>query len=212
MSFEDQHDRVLRNVQEGKISPEEGSQLLASLESSVVLAGGGEYAQEDECTGEGTEGMGLKADADVKRLNRWKSWWMLPFVVGLLLTVSGASWMGQGWVNAGLSLLGFWLSWIPFGIGLFLMVVSWYSRSAPWLHVRIRQKPGEKPARIAISLPIPLVFLVYVLRFVKIWLPENARDMVSPALLRSVEDGLTADDPFYVFVDDDDTRVEVFIG
>ena len=54
--------------------------------------------------------------------------------------------------------LGFWFAcaWFPFLLGVGLLAFAWNSRTSPWIHIRIDQKTGKSPQRIAFSLPIPI--------------------------------------------------------
>ena len=47
----------------------------------------------------------------------WRGWWLIVFIPGLLLLTAAVNWMIQGYLAAGLR-WGFWLSFIPFTIGV----------------------------------------------------------------------------------------------
>ena len=95
--------------------------------------------------------------SDISRspLGGWRSLWLLLFLFGLLITLFAATWIYQGFIYAGLS-WGFWLSFIPFGLGVLLMWAGWEMRMARWLHVRIRQEPGKRPETISFGIPLPI--------------------------------------------------------
>lgn len=141
----------------------------------------------------------------------WRNWWQWPLWIGVSITVIAAGFMYLAYQGSG---FGFWFActWFPFLFGVMLMALAWASRTAPWVHVRVQQKPGEKPERIAISLPIPLRLTAWALRTFKNQIPGmdkfNASDMIMA--LRNV----TPDAPLYVKVDEgeDGEKVEVYIG
>jgi hypothetical protein len=140
----------------------------------------------------------------------WLGLWVVPFLLGLLLTLFSVNWMYQGWITAGLS-WGFWLSFIPFAIGVLLMWAGWEMRLARWLHLRIRQKPGERPQVIAFSLPLPIGLTRWAIQRFGHYTPfANGRD--SREVLDELDQAFTADGPTHIFVDDEDgEQVEIWI-
>jgi hypothetical protein len=89
-------------------------------------------------------------------------WWLLAFLPGLVLTLAAASWLYQG-AQAGLS-WGFWLSFIPFLLGVALMWLGWEIRLARWLHIRIRQRQGAGPGETYLNFPLPTGLVGWGLR------------------------------------------------
>jgi hypothetical protein len=145
------------------------------------------------------------------KVTKWKSWWWIPMWVGVGITLVAAFLMYLAWHESG---LGFWFActWFPFLLGVGIMALAVGSRYARWIHIRVTQKPGEKPGRIAISLPIPLHLTAWFLRTFRHRIPglENtAVDEVIMALKVA-----TPETPFYVEVDEgeDGEHVEVYIG
>ncbi len=152
----------------------------------------------------------VEEEAKPPKSGGWLGLWVVPFLLGLLLTLFSVNWMYQGWLLAGLS-WGFWLSFIPFAIGVLLMWAGWEMRLARWLHLHIRQKPGEKPQVIAFSLPLPIGLTRWAVRRFGRYTPfPNGRD--SGELLDELDQAFTADGPTHIFVDDEDgEQVEIWI-
>jgi hypothetical protein len=143
----------------------------------------------------------------------WKSAWSLVLWLGIALVAMSAYWMYQGWQKQP-SGWGFWLSWIPFLLGLAITYVGVQIEISPWLYVRVKQKPGEKPAVITIILPMPFRLVKWVMRVFGRYIPEDAR---RPEIFQTLEDmdaALGKDEPLHVVVDDDEDgeHVEVYIG
>jgi magnesium-transporting ATPase (P-type) len=142
---------------------------------------------------------------------KWRSFWWIPMWIGVGITTVSALIMYGAWNSSG---FGFWFAcaWFPFAFGVLVMTLAWTSRTARWLHVRVHQKAGQKPERIAISLPIPLRLTAWFLRVFGKKIPsmgETSLDEVIMAL-----DATSPDAPFYVEVNEGDNgeRVEVYIG
>ncbi len=144
-------------------------------------------------------------------LKHWKRWWMIPFWVGVAITIIGSGLVYWGYSAAHFG-WGFWLAWLPFIFGLVVMILGWQSQTAHWLHIRIRQKPGEKPGQIIISMPLPLRLAAWLLRRFGPFVP-NIREKGVADILTALDQSISSDAPFYVNVDDKDgEHVEVFIG
>ncbi len=225
MGAKEQRMAILREVEAGNISVEAASEILAALEgadSAPQPVPVSEFAPPMEealppAAGEAStwtekEEILDASDEHIRaRVNRWRQWWLLPFGVGLLLLVLGGVWMYQGLQAAGLS-WGFWLSWIPFLLGVVLTALGWEAQKAPWLYIHIRQKPGEKPETLTFFLPLPFRWAAWGTRFFDAQLPEEMRGGKANAMLRDLEENLRADAPMHVLVDDEDgEHVEVLL-
>ena len=143
---------------------------------------------------------------------KWKSWWMLPVWVGVVITVFGGLFMYLAMHSSGIG-LWFVCASTPFILGLLVIVLAWGSRNAPWLHLRVQQPPGEKPERIAFSMPLPIRPAVWFLQTFGSWIPglkEHSYDQ----MILAVGDKTGPDNPLYIVVDEEETgeKVEIYIG
>ncbi len=141
---------------------------------------------------------------------RWRSWWWIPMWVGIGITVLGGLFMYLAWNSGG---FGFWFAcaWFPFLFGVLIMALAWASRTARWLHLRVYQKPGEHPQKIAISLPLPLGLASWGARTFGRRIP-NMENMNLDEMVMALKHA-TPESPFFVEVQEDDgERVEIYIG
>ena len=209
--------KVLDMVEQGQISAEEGLRLINAMDGQSEQPS---ESTDYEASSADRELVEIKAEEaasrpqipqeELDRVKHLKRWWVLPFAIGLLITTLGAIWMYMGYSAKGFG-FGFWLSWIPFLLGIFITAVSYQSSHGVWLHVRIKQKPGESPQRIVISLPIPLGLTRWVVITFGDRIPGLKDQPVSEysEILKSI----SPEDPFYVHVDEGNgEEVEVFIG
>ncbi|KUK93756.1 MAG: hypothetical protein XE06_0934 [Anaerolineaceae bacterium 46_22] len=209
--------KVLDMVEQGQISAEEGLRLINAMDGQSEQPS---ESTDYEASSADRELVEIKAEEaasrpqipqeELDRVKHLKRWWVLPFAIGLLITTLGAIWMYMGYSAKGFG-FGFWLSWIPFLLGIFITAVSYQSSHGVWLHVRIKQKPGESPQRIVISLPIPLGLTRWVVTTFGDRIPGLKDQPVSEysEILKSI----SPEDPFYVHVNEGNgEEVEVFIG
>ena len=206
--------KILDMVERGQISAEEGLRLINAMGSDRKTHQDSTSAHLDVVHPSGEDVLKPSqpkiSEEELARMKRLKRWWVLPFSIGLLITTLGAIWMYMGYTASGFG-WGFWLSWIPFLLGIFIVGVSFQTSRSVWLHVRIRQKPGVKPQQIAISLPLPVTLSRWFLSVFGNRIPglrEQPLDEYSEIL-----ENISPDEPFYVHVNDDlGDEVEVFIG
>ena len=144
-------------------------------------------------------------------MTKWRRFWWIPLWVGVGITVISASLMYVAWSKGG---FGFWFActWFPFALGVLVMALAYSSRTARWLHVRVHQKPGERPQNISISMPIPLRLTAWFFRTFKGRIPHMENTGIDE-LIMALEK-TNPDTPFYVEVNEGENgeRVEVYIG
>jgi hypothetical protein len=206
--------KILEMIEQGHITAEEGLRLLNVISGEPIPDSDAEEPNPESVAFASTEIIEPQhpqiPEEEMKRLEKLKRWWVLPFGLGLLLTILGAVWMYMGYQAKGFG-FGFWISWLPFFIGIAMMAISFQSSKSVWLHVRIKQKPGESPQRINISLPLPLSLTRWAMSTFGHRIPGLKDQPVEEysEILRN----LSPEEPFYVHIDDDDgEEVEVFIG
>ncbi len=142
---------------------------------------------------------------------RWRSFWQIPLWIGVGITVFSGVLMFLAWQTRGFGLL-FACTWFPFLFGVAVLALAWGTRNLPWLHIRVQQKPGERPQRIAISLPLPLGVIGWGLRTFKHKIP-NTGNVNLDEMIMALKN-VTPDAPFSVDVDEgeDGGKVQIYIG
>ncbi len=140
----------------------------------------------------------------------WRGWWLIVFIPGLLLLAAAVNWMVQGYLAAGLS-WGFWLSFIPFTIGVLMVWLGWEVRIARWFHLHVTQNNKPGPHEITISFPLPVGLVSWgIRRFGHFAGPMRGKDM--EGILDELDQAVAKDGPMHIFVDDEDgDKVEIWI-
>jgi hypothetical protein len=205
MSSEEQR-RILKMVEDGRISADEAMILIRALEQKSPVA---EMEVIEVAPGSGSE----KADApefeEVKQ--RARRFAMIPLWIGVGGTVLSAGLMYWAMQSSG---FGFWFYCLtfPFLLGVLLIALSAGGMNSRWLFVDVRQKPGEKPERITFGFPVPLRFLSWGLRtFGHHIRGLNSRENVSE-LVEMLDKTVSSKSPLIVNVDDDGEKVRLYIG
>ncbi|MEJ2597753.1 MAG: hypothetical protein P8Z00_05430 [Anaerolineales bacterium] len=245
MSSENARMHVLKMIESGAIDADEGIRLLQDLPqedeapdrvanqpapiampSAIPLDAPGQAVTQPDGEDSQTEfdpreeepvqGTVMPNHPIPEGAERWRAWWMIPFWVGLAITVASSGLLYWALLVAGVG-LGFFLALLPFLAGVALMFLTWQARSACWLHLRVHQGPGQFPQTIAISFPLPLRLASWFLSVFHDRLPNQMgqfdRDSLE-TLIQSLKQSASANTPFYLEVQDDEDgdRVEIFIG
>jgi hypothetical protein len=222
---EQEREQVLKMIESGKISPEDGLKLMRTLDQSpaedeVPLiksetgtesgSGGG---KENEGNSPHAEKSSFENDPRIERVKSTvRRLWQIPLWIGVFITVLSAWGMYMLVRAANLNFWFYCLS-LPLLLGVLVMVAAVGSRRARWLFVDVHQKPGDKPARIFLGFPLPLKLTAWFLRTFGHYIPDLGKTNVDE-LIQVIETGLTGDEPLVVNVDegDDGDRVQVYIG
>lgn len=191
---------ILKMLEAGQIDAEGAAALLAAIEKPVT----GE--------GVGQESLIASSEPDVRPSaadSRWARFWIYPLMGGgfllllgaLVLVLVYASSAARAWSVCG---------WLPLSVGLLVVLLAWWTRSAKWLHVRICE--GGR-SRVALSFPLPLALAAWVLRLARPFVPQLRETGVDELILALRQSG--RDEAISIDVqdgDDEGERVQVYIG
>lgn len=195
---------ILKKVENGTLSVEEGADLIGILDRAVA----------DRQSAEITDHVSPKDnEPGVEQPNVsgcWKAAWSMILAGGAILTAFSAYWIYQGYQKAGLS-WGFWLSWIPFMLGLLFTILGWIIMESPWLHVRVRSNKASRISNFTISIPLPLRLAKWVIHNFGQYLPQDIKEKGLENLLEEVDQTLQRGEPFQIDVDDSDDESQVSI-
>jgi len=233
---------ILEMIEQGRISPEEGLDLLKALNSAEQvwnepeskMPGVAESASKQEVSVnqklhylpplEHPQSGGIyqergapktwtrSSDVTGEKIRKWENWWMIPLWIGTAITVFGGLFMYLAQRSSG---VGFWFvcAAVPFALGLALIVLAWQSRSAPWLHLRVQQRPGKSPERIAFSFPLPVQTAAWFIRSFG-WMIPGMAGQNWDQLIQEVGARTNSENPISILVDEGESgeRVEIYIG
>lgn len=199
--------KILQQIEDGAISASEGLQRLNDLaEASEAPIPPGPGAAADAAAEEP-----IRPDEDAG-IRYWRRWWLIPLSIGIGVTVLSGLFMYWAVQRTG---IGFWFlcSWLPLTLGLLLTALAAGTSRARWVHVRVDTGQTEWPQRIAISLPIPLSLVAWLIRAFGGRIPAAQRTALDD-LLVVMDETRTPDQPIYIEVNEGNKgeRVQVYIG
>lgn len=213
---------ILEKVERGELTAEEGAALMGGQAAAAPAQPAAEQPAPPPPAGDWTTGgepaaaaveeeAGPESDAELdERLKYWKRWWMVPLWVGMGVFLVGAALIA--WGHAGQRTFWFVCGFFPLLLGLLAMFLSWWSQTARWLHVRVRDNKGGKVNRVMISMPVPIRLTGWFLRLFGNSIP-GLRDQ--PQVLETLPSMLSAleqdREPLSVEVNEKDgSQVQVY--
>ena len=199
---------VLRRVESGEISLEEAVDRLTEIENHqfYISPQPVEIINKPMVDPQSTQ-------TETKEKPSWSIvFWLIPLISGVLLTVFSSTWLYQNFFSSGLG-YKFWLTWIPFIIGVFMMYIGWELQRARWINISIKQPKGKSPQRIFLSFPLPFKFMGFILKLFKGKLPTTVSGVDIEELMLTLDQQFKKDEPLFLHVNDEDgTKVEIYIG
>jgi hypothetical protein len=196
---------ILQMLHDDKISVDEASKLLEAI--SCVDEN---RASADQST------RPSAIPPDMERLRRLS---FIPFAVSMaLLALAGGGAYALYLRTEGRITFWFVLLLALVILTLLATVLTLRATMVPWLHVRIQSAPGGGSAgrRFAISLPVPLTLAGWALGIARRFVDRDIAGHLGAAatLIATMRDhlGKPGMEPIVVDVDDEDERVQVYIG
>ncbi len=223
MTTSEERQQVLRMVAEGKITPEEGTRLLAALSGgtppepdmpSAMTEPVQETSQTDQTE---PQQQAYTPEQEVisppppidAHIPDTRHWWQVPFWIGLALLVAGAFTLAGALSSGAICLV--LLCGLPLLlIGIVAVIVAWFARNGPWVHIRVKHnRPGERD----INLSVPLDLGVMTVRVAEPFVPQMKNTGVDDVIV-SMKDNVQKDKPLIIDVNDDDDgeHVQVIVG
>jgi hypothetical protein len=203
-------------IEEKQISPDKGIQLLEALSAGEKVAAEqtaaghkGEPASSFPVPVAESESLGetVALPPAAPDFSGFRNLWTIPLAAGAVLSAVGLGFIvliqmaspGSFFLLCG---------GIPLLLGLMTVLLALWSRTARWLHIRIR---GEQ--RISLSFPLPLRLAGWVLRLARPYIPHLEETGLDEIIL-ALDEGLVGGEGFYVDVQDDkdSEHVQVYVG
>ena len=198
----EEHKHILKMVETGQISAKEGAELLSLV-------------SDDQEEGSGPEGQDRKAPAAAEQGERDKfrvqaqPFWLAVVFAGLLSLLLGGSIVTAMYAQDRVDAWTWLCGWLPLSVGLLVVTLAVWARTAPWIHLRVKDRNDH----ITISLPLPLELTAAVLRCARLF-SARLRDSGIDKVMTAMEDGLRDGQPLTIEVDDEDEgdHVQIYIG
>jgi hypothetical protein len=191
MASNQERQQVLQMIQDGQISADQGAELLSALNDA-----------EDTTTPE------VDATSVPSEPPNFSNLWLIPMGVGVTILIIGGLMLSSAYQAGGWFL--FVCGWPLFAIGLLVIIAAWFTRTGPWVHVRITH---DKKDQRDIKISLPLNPAIFILKIIRPFVPRFKNTAIDE-LLMSMKDNVNRDQPLVVDVNEaeDGERIQVVIG
>jgi hypothetical protein len=226
MTTSEERQQVLRMIADGKITPEEGSRLLAALSGDTPPVTNMPSATPDPAPA-ATEAPQIEQPEPQQRaytpeqevisppppidthIPDTRHWWQVPFWIGLALLVAGAFTLAGALSSGAICIV--MLCGLPLLLmGIVAVIVAWFARNGPWVHIRVKHKhPGDRD----INLSVPLDLGAMAVRVTEPLVPHMKKTGVDDVIV-SMKNNVKKDRPLIIDVNDDEDgeQVQVIVG
>jgi hypothetical protein len=193
--------KILQMVESGQITAEEGATLLGLVSES-------EPDDPDDVPQEQPPATAAAED----REDRWvppQPYWLYPLSAGLIVMLVGGAVVAAAYQQGRASPWTLVCGWIPLFLGLAVVTIAAWARTARWIHMRIIDRNDN----ISLSFPLPLRFSALIIRMTRRFVPQFRDTGVDEAIL-ALRDGLTDGQPIMIEVNNEEEGeyVRIHIG
>jgi hypothetical protein len=204
MTVDENKLEILKKVENGTLSIQEGADLIGILERAEKEHGDPQVEPAIPP---------MEPMKKVEPSGCWRTFWSMFLVLGAILTSFSAFWLYKGYTNKGFG-WGFWLSWIPMILGVVLLVFGWALLESPWMHVKLHSRTETKKVDFIFSMPVPFNIARWFFENFGQYMPEKLNRDEALEILNQAENAVKNGEPFQVQVDaeKDGSKVEVFIN
>ncbi|MBP9040298.1 MAG: hypothetical protein KBF64_00845 [Anaerolineaceae bacterium] len=199
---------ILKKVEDGTLSIEEGADLLGILDQAETTGPSDEFIDETPPVDDAP----LHEKAVISGC--WKAAWSMILVGGAVLTAFSAFWIYQGYQKAGFG-WGFFLSWIPFIIGVLFTIFGWILMESPWMQIKVREQSEKSRTNINIAIPVPIKLVSWLVRNFGQYMPEKIREKGVDEMMGEIEQAFSRGESLVVDVNDrgeGDEQVNVYFS
>lgn len=187
MTIEESKLEILRGVEQGKLSIDEGAHLLEILDGKSTEQGL-----------EPVSGAVLPPHEKLDVSGGWRMLWGIVLWIGLVFLGLTGWWLYSSYARSGMG-VGFWFALFFLMISCFIMYIGYeLMASKHWLVVRVREEDKKK---IDIWVPLPLRLANWVFDSFGSYMPEEVPTESIRQMLDEMENDREIDEPYIIDVD-----------
>jgi hypothetical protein len=188
--------QILRKVESGTLSIEEGADLLSILdraESEPVP----EETKTDEPMNLSIETIAAEVPAG------WRALWSIFIWLGVIFMGASGYWLYSSYARSGMG-WGFWFAFIFLFLSAAIVFFGWRLVAGRWLVARVNSKENGEVKRYKFWAPLPIHMGIWAFKTFGKYMPEDVLDKHYDQFLVELDNSLSEDEVFVVDLDGDD--------
>jgi hypothetical protein len=190
--------KILGMVESGRISAEEAAELLDLVPKSPPADSGA--VDGPEAAGEVQDGRAAETEPRVR------PYWRQALFIGAIIMIVAGTILADAYQRSGVSVWTWLFGWLPMFLGLAVVTIAAWARTARWVQMRITTRDEH----LVFSFPLPLGLGASVVRFLQPFVPQMRNTGIDELIL-ALRDGLPDEEPLTIEVDDDEEGEHVRI-
>jgi len=186
---------ILRQVEQGALSIEEGAHLLEILEGNptkpeVAPAPGEEFAAIEPST----------APVPHEIPAAWKAAWSAILWLGVLFMGLTGYWLTSSYERSGMG-VGFWFALVFLAFSCGIVWAGWKLLDSRWMVVHIRENTSYGAKNYSFWAPLPLQLVTWMFRTFGQYMPADIQARHFETIIQDLEQTMGQNEPFQVEVD-----------
>ncbi|MHC1739746.1 MAG: hypothetical protein AB9897_01400 [Anaerolineaceae bacterium] len=203
MTIDESKVEILRRVEQGTLSIEEGAHLLEILEngSSNSQAQTGSPISESDSENHPADFADKQPQNEFRSVPAgWRALWGVFLWLGIVFLGLTGFWLFSSYERSGLG-VGFWFALFFLLVSCAIIYFGWQLTASRWLEIRITDREADGLKKFSVWVPLPLQIARWFFRTFGGYLPAKVQSRDIEKILSEMENSMDADAPFVIEVD-----------
>lgn len=188
--------QILKKVENGTLSLEEGADLLSILDREEAGQVPAASVHEEGDSVESTEPLPEKVPAG------WKALWGIILWLGVICMAASGFWLYSSYDRSQMG-VGFWFALFFLFLSIAIIIFGWRLIAEHWMVVRIRSIEDGKPKKFLIWAPLPIHMALWVFKTFGNKMPADIQGRKIDEILSELNDSLAEGEVLQVDLDGD---------
>lgn len=196
MTTDEKRLQVLKRVEDGVLSIEEGADLLSLIDR----------ADENEKSNEVEHGKGTAEFLVEKMAGKvpagWKALWSAFIWIGVILMGVSGFWLISSYNRSGMG-WGFWFALLFLALSVMVVYFGWRLVSGRWMMARVRSVEDGEEKRIKFWAPVPIHMGIWAFKTFGKYMPDDVQEKDYCKILEDLDQSIGEGEVFAVEFDGD---------
>jgi len=197
MTIDESKLEILKKVEKGVLSVEEGADLLAILDGKNA-----NIPDQEVVTSVNLDKESSNDSYTTEVPTGWKSLWSIPLWLGIIFMGLSGFWLYSSYGRSGLG-VGFWFAFFFLFVSTAIVFFGWRLIAGRWMALNISSKNETKSEKFKIWIPFPIHFASWVFRNFGHLMPEDVKNKNYDQIINDLDSSLPDGQPFRVDIDEE---------
>lgn len=202
MTIDESKLEILKKVETGQLSIEEGADLLAILDG--VRPNKPEQSAQPVVNSVDSSADDSKTTAVPAG---WKAAWSIILWLGMIFMGLSGFWLYSSYARSGLG-WGFWIAFVFLCLSTGIVFFGWRLIAGRWLVLNITSKKVNKTEKVKIWVPFPIHFANWAFSNFGKHMPSKVREKNYQQIIQELDNSLPDGEPFQIDIDEDQWNKE----